>query len=462
MPHYELCKCPTKFEKKIKKYSFLFERRNAKLWQFLSDTGTSNALGSGPIPPAPPQPSNKSRLVGTSFLTDPSSVVRVLGYTIDNLDGPISVQNDFIMVTYDGTVDYKISYKVTDIEGNKPQSSVLIGFYTSNPFVFNQENRLTLISGNKGPSIFCANHCNNFKGSFKCKSTTFIYTAVDADVKVFITVKTIIPKVLIVPFITPDDPFIQYLRSSTFDCCCEKCLCKNRKIAVSITTTTDFVTLIKNPTPCFEAISRFIHEYLDFRSLSITLFEPLVIDPSLYPQSYKFPNVADTTKPGVLVDVTNNSGYAAIRTNGLPNRTYLWTGFNYIGLKLQGIPVINFYKISYEVRFSVIKTNPNTPNIMFSPSIDLQGYYAFFRWKTFPRYDERGLPNGRTSDSFGPFNLNQPLVLSGVFFIDSGQTAFSLIIYNNIPPGNGYTFEFPSPDVAPAITITIESHFPFG
>ena len=448
----------------------LFRRRFADLWQILSFTGESFNKGSGTIKEFPTQPLPVSHLVGTSFLTDPSSPVRVLGYTIDNFNGPIDeLRNSFAMITYNNLVSYKISYKVRDLNGKIPKFPVKIGFYTSNLFLFNQSNRLILICGNKGPSLFNANSDNNFKGSFKCSFINYIYAAVDADVKVILKVKTIIPKIVVIPNITPTMPYIEF----TYLC--------GKKFPVAKTTTKNIVSLFKKPTHCFKKISQFIQKYLDDTSLSITLFNdiPTPSLTNLLDQTssleYKFFYTNDSSTTGVALAQTapritsGSTSYVTIVTNNLPNKGQYWivtfvtkngatistnSHLVPIGIELPAVSMVRFFKVTYSVTMTIFSAGSL---FAYKPSVDLQGLYAR-GWDTFANYDENGKEIGKTSSTFGTKVTGNSINLQGSFIISSNVAAFNLTAYTN--SSNLLYATFPTDINTPPIKITIDLYNP--
>ena len=270
-------------KKKIIKH--LFDKKNAQLWSILSTCGFFQYTGAGVISDIPSPLIPKSILTGISQLSDPESPVRIINFKLDNTGGPIaSIDNGFVMNTYNNLSGYKISYKVVSDNGIPLKSNIKIGFYTSDVFQFNVTNQVFLICGSKGPSLFTTNKCNSYKGSFFCNLINFIYVAVDADCNVIIKVKAIVPKKVIQPKITYDKPIISYFNTarnnSHDDCRCNKAgkYCLNN-IPVAITKFAcelpDAISLIliKKPLPGFRKISTIINKYMDEKSLSITLFD---------------------------------------------------------------------------------------------------------------------------------------------------------------------------------------------
>ena len=414
---------------------FIFKKRYAPLWQILSGVGKSEYIQYGATMDFPEQPSATSKLLGTPFLTDPSSPapVKILAFDLKNIDGPITnIQNKFIINTYNDAVKYKISYKINI--PHRHNSNIKIGFYTSNTFRLNQENKLTLITGSKGPSLFNANKCNNFSGSFICQFISYIYVAVDANVDVQLKIRTIIPEIVIIPNITFDRPHISYIepllsletkegwlpeKCSTFPRVELNC----KKIPVAITKVKPGLILSTKPTHDFKKISKFINKYLNDTALTIILFEPTVSTQSIYPKIYSFGN---NTPNGIGFRSFNPfsdpplNPFLFIDTRNIPERTYYDFG-SYTGLKLippaSPTPGNLFYRISFESSVNVIDF-PQEYGIIAGIRKIQSGKWGGELFRT---ADEFGRPIGVSQIDFGmhlPFNV---IPISGSFLIFSGD-----------------------------------------
>ena len=278
-----------------------------KLWSLLSYTGPLVNKDGGISTDIPAPQKFISNLVGESFISDPSSVVRVVSFTNPGIGEPITT-GGFVLETYSGIANYKISWSFndkTDLSKCKHQN-IRIGFYTSDTFEFDITNNLFLICGNKGPSIFNSNLKSRYRGSFKCKEINRIYVAVDKEIEVHLKVEAIIPPYIKYPTISPNHKvYTKYITISDKHCN------EKKKLAVYTITATDkfFLNLIKRETKCFRKATVIIQNFLNETSLSITLFSPTATDLIVLPDIYRFPELGSYSN----VEVT--ARYSSIITN---------------------------------------------------------------------------------------------------------------------------------------------------
>lgn len=415
--NYNECCCPHDLRQNI------FSKKYSQLWSILSTVGTSFSRGSG-VSDTFPQPLKPvSKLIGTAVLTDPSSPVKILGFTIDTLDGPIqSIQNGFVMTTYSNAVKFKISYKIRKLNGKKPTSNVKIGFYTAPDFRFNRENRLFLITGSKGPSLFKSTKRNKHSGSFVGDFLNNIYVAVDKNVKVYIKVRAIIPEVVVIPLITKVTPYIEYIRVKqrifpvaetilTSDCSSPNC--------------TENTTLVKTPLHCFKQISEFINKYLDDTSLSITIFLDPVSEP-VNTITYMF-------KDKLVIRVPGGGAFAVtpyITTNteslGSTGIYHWWPDKVKEGIKL--IPNANnniFYKITYTVRLLLNFRDSFTYSACVS-SLTLWGGAWYYQTN---HNETTGMADGKTKKQFDNLQYRNEETLTGSFLLSGKEEGFNITVY---------------------------------
>ena len=239
------------------------------IWSILSEVGKFDYFGPEFTTKFQLPASSETRLSGTPFLTDESSVVRVFSFIAENGDGPIIDDGGgFILNTVNDALNFRIKWKINKNSINLIPN-VKIGFYSSNRFTYGITNKLYLICGNKGPSIFNANKCNNYKGSFTCSNINIVYVAADNDVTINLTVQIIVPKKIVTPLLTIGKPVFQYYKTT------------NKKIIpVTKLTLLDQTTLaaISKPLPCFKEEAKYVNKYLNDTALSITLFDQATIN----------------------------------------------------------------------------------------------------------------------------------------------------------------------------------------
>ena len=298
-----------------------------KLWYLLSQTGSLSNFGGGIVTnPLKPQ-KLQSNLIGQSFLTDPSSTVRVVSFNNPGTGEPITT-GGYVLETYNNEAIYQISWTLNNEDDlSKCKSSkVRIGFYTSDDFEFDITNKLFLICGNKGPAIFESTQANAYRGSFRCTQINRIYVAINKDVEVQLKIQVIMPSYIKYPIISEDHQlYTKYITLPT-DRCSEK-----RKIAVYTIKPTDqyLVDLIKQETKCFKKPTKVIKEFLEDSSLLITLFSPINSTRFLLPPTEIYTSV----KIGTINSSLRRSSY--MNTNSLAptgKATYSYLN-DYVGLK---------------------------------------------------------------------------------------------------------------------------------
>ena len=247
---------------------YLDKKQYQQLWSLLSYTGPLDNRGGGPITDIPVPDNPSSNLIGLSFITDPTSVVKVVLFDNPGPGEPI-ISGGFFLETFNNLSGYEISWTLNDKNASKKRkhSKVKIGFYTSDSFEFDTTNKLVLICGNKGPSIFDSTTESGNRGSFKCDFINRIYVAVDKEVEVNLKVTAIIPSVLSFPDITRENYYyIEYFK--IFDGC------NLEKIPIYKIRAIDASTfdLLKTASKKFRTVASVIQNFLEDTSLSITLF----------------------------------------------------------------------------------------------------------------------------------------------------------------------------------------------
>ena len=262
----------------------LFSKEFLGVWDILSYVGTWGYMGPSIIKQFNLPPSSETRLRGISFLTDPSSIVRVFSFDIENTDGPI-VNNDdefpfpFLLDTFSDALIYRIIWKISDAAIS---DNIKIGFYTSDAFDPNITNRLWLVCGNKGPSLFDANKCNNYMGSFICKYLSRLYIAADRDVTIQLRIQIIVPEKKVFPLFFEDKYVYEYYKTQNGLIPVTKSILLLDTGTTDIEGDTDIVTdpstditlETTTPLPCFREASEYVDKYINDTSLSITLFDP--------------------------------------------------------------------------------------------------------------------------------------------------------------------------------------------
>jgi hypothetical protein len=240
----------------------LFSKQYLRLWTLLTYVGPYAPRGEGAIVSSFLLPKNSlSKLRGIGQITDPSSSIRLILFANETLDGPINPINpntQFYLTTYNTAVNYEVSWKISK---NNHCNKTKIAFYSSANFEFKIDNKLELISGNKGVCIFTKN-----TGSFVCEMIKNFYVAVDKNVLVDLEVKIVIPKKVVYP----PPVYTKYIK--IFDKNCKK-----RIIPVYTLQPKSEDFGIKKPTKYFKSEAKLIRRYLDETALSLTLFNPLNI-----------------------------------------------------------------------------------------------------------------------------------------------------------------------------------------
>jgi len=227
-----------------------------QLWSLLAFVGRMLPFSPGIVTDFPLPPSSTSNLFGIPFLTDPQSVVRVLSFTNDNPTGPI-INDGFILETFSSPINMKISWMALN-----PTKNFKIGFYLSDTFFYNQTNRLELICGNKGPSIF---PCR--RGTFISPYVGFLYVAVNEDTSVNVTVRVSIPNQIFSPVVTPEQSYTEFITVRKN--------CKKFNVPVftiRFAEDIDGPFFLKTVSKFFQSAERVIRRFLDATSLTITLF----------------------------------------------------------------------------------------------------------------------------------------------------------------------------------------------
>lgn len=268
-----------------------------------------------------------TNLTGQSFLTDPTSPVMIFTFIRENLNGPI-LNDGFLLNTFNNLLDHRINWEIV----NPNMDHILIGFYSSSNFAFNEQNNLFLITGDKGPSIFDANKCNEFRGSFICQNVVRIYVATNADIQIKLNIQIIVPEIKVSPVITLEKSSIDYYRPNT-------CPPSNQLIPITETKllTEDPLAITNgsiDPFECFVDAATYVSEYLDKTALSILLFDnPIstrdVLEPIIFEKreirtlelgSLRYAgldaNLSDDTAPGKFVTffwVRNHIGFGIPR-----------------------------------------------------------------------------------------------------------------------------------------------------
>lgn len=154
-------------------------------------------------------------------------------------------------------MNYKISWEILSSRKTK------IGFYTSDEFKLGVLNKLYLICGSKGPSLF-----SESVGYFIFTGNMNLYVAVNRDVEVILKVDTIIPKLYFFPTLTPHNEYIKYIVNG------DRCH-KAQKVPLYITFLTRETSFSGRTVPGreFEKLYMEMIKYLEETSLNLTLFE---------------------------------------------------------------------------------------------------------------------------------------------------------------------------------------------
>ncbi len=363
------------------------------LWSLLSFIGKYTLRPGGVVRQFPLPSVSSSKIVGTPYLMDPTSVVRALSFTNENPDGPITavdVNTPFILNTYNESVDFKVSWRIRSCN-----QDVRIGFYSSAVFEFGVTNNLYLITGDKGPALFTKN-----SGSFTCSQIQNMYCAVDQDVMVDIIVQVVIPEKRIYPDPKPGVYYTQYL--------------DNGLPVYTLRTISDQEGL-KKPTKYFECAAEVIRRYLNETSLSITLFDnkPIITKNLLI-------KVPPTT---VFRGIGNNYGanLSSFNTDNQGSYKTDWYFFVNQGLEL---PPFNqtVRKISYNISL--------TSNI-FPYSINAQVTMQWMSngsiWHKHIKLNSAGQEDGEAIINYD--GIPSPYIISGSMLLSNAYSDVNITVY---------------------------------
>lgn len=430
--HYETMKfscCPHLSVHK-KNGIIKFQRPFQRLWKLLEYTGPLSNLGGGVATDFPSPAVPTSNLLGKSFLSDPSSEVRVVDFENLTVGGPI-LTSGFALETYNDTIDYLISWSLSDLEtlDRCSHSIVKIGFYTSDSFEFNVENQLRLICGRKGASIFAATPKNHYTGSFRCRGVARIYVAVDRPVEVRLKVTRIIPPYIIFPEVNVNHPvYTKYLAYPS------KSTCKSNYQSIPVYTIRSldltFRNLILKPTRCFRRAAKIIDHFLEATSLSITLFQPVESRLNLQaPIIYRAPQLESYEI--VLAGALGTSRAQVIVTNQLGIKgTYDALKVGTVQTTKQGIktdvPAGYYPRISYQISTYVLGDSMYSDPIFVS--VQLHDYDRF--WGDLVQFQPAGkaiisYPNQPLFRSDVP----NPKIFEGSFLLGPNVPDFNITVY---------------------------------
>lgn len=401
----------------------IFSSQFLRLWALLFDVGKTGAPSFVGLITTFTLPSKStSTLRGTPYLTDPRSIVRVYSFNNPNLEGPIRNEG-FALETSSEDLDLQISWNIENL-GN--DQNVKIGFYRSNGFVYNTTNTLSLICGDRGPALF-----NRSQGSFRCSQIGLLYVASDRDVIINLEVTVVVPRKRISPLVTPEKPYVKYMK--VYDKCnsCTKWSLPVYKIR-AIQQENAAVIHDKQATSIFKTASQVINKYLRETALSITLFDD---EPNqqlgvlrLMPKQIKtYENVATREyNAGTLSRYVNVS----MNTNDIPDRDDEFANM-YQGIKLtppENSPPGTVPKITFNIEV-------NFPGgLEISASVWVQ-YLTSGRWPTHSRLNEKGevvgdaiFPEDGTKYVLSPYNLH---VITHSFILKEDARDFGITIYYN-------------------------------
>ena len=330
----------------------LFTKQFLPLWFYLYQTGITQYKGGFETKKILTPPTPVSKLVGTSFLTDPNSIVRVVSFEALNLDGPITTEG-FQLDIFSSALILQVEWKIAPLNRHKSRNNtsvsdtpkgacrtdgVKIGFYTSDDVRYNTTGNLFLICGDKGPAIFntgtsggASSVPNTMKGSFTCKSYSRMFVALDADVQVFLKVTSRRPKVYSFPTLSEGEVYTKYLRVQS------KCgdtfrlpVFTYRLIAP------DFIEIDKQPSELFSTTAAIIQAFMMLTSLTLMFWdEPVEEVPAGLQLQQVPPRVPYTIPETVSSQITRYIVHSPVTTSFEEDRTGTWSD-DYIGLKLYG------------------------------------------------------------------------------------------------------------------------------
>ena len=408
--------------KRSKDGTIIFSDQFKKLWFMLAFTGTIVNKGGGIGTNIPKPIALTSFLKGNSFLSDPTSIVRVVSFVLSDTDGPI-ITDGIVLETYSDAPNFLISWKITGKHKTHNNSNVRIGFYTSDIFQFQLTNNLYLICGNRGPSLFDANNTNCYRGSFECQSIPRFYVAVDKEVNVKLKVTAIIPKKRKFPIVTYEMPYTKYINISN---------CKDIRTLIPVYTLTvpdpNSINIIKAPVKKFVQISRLIQRYLDLTSLTITLFQEQQRFKLLNMNNKKFGvNQAVRTEvyenvPVIITQTAFDKYFnASLSSQNIPVRTD-WD-IVYQGIKLFPDATTAAIKIDYKfstlVRFNT-EFPPGPINIRLRVTAQWMDYFRFWHYHTM-------VNETLAITEFPPFSSQT--TVQGSFMLKPDALDFNLTVY---------------------------------
>ena len=409
----------------------IFAPEFIRLWSLLNDVGkASPPTFVGKITDFSLPRESKSSLVGTPYLTDPSSIVRVYSFKNLTLNGGISngpISNEgFALDISNEDLYYKISW---NIRNNNNKNNVKIGFYRSNGFTYNTTNNLALICGDKGPALFTRS-----EGSFTFEGISQLYVATDAEVTVDLEVSVVIPKKRISPLVTKCDPYIGYITVCDGSTKWELPVYKIKSIRQGYFRMED-----KRATSMFKDAVKVIHNYLRRTALSLLLFddEPGEEVPSRLEQRIGSrlmqSQIKTYTNVGTRVYAPSIADYVTVgmNTNDIgPDKIDEFARVH------QGIKLERPENVSNDTvpRISFRILTGKTPNNLGKVFVGIiVSYYINWRWPTHYRLDNQGNVVGDAiypEDSEAMFiNIGDGLEHS--FILKNDATDFSITVYYN-------------------------------
>lgn len=390
----------------------IFNHKFLCLWALLDDLGKANPPSFvGTITDFILPTDSKSVLVGTPYLTDPTSLVRVYSFKNNKFSGPVT-NDGFSLDMFSEDLFYKISWSIRENSNN-----VKIGFYKSNGFTYNTVNTLALICGDKGPALF-----SESTGSFTFEGISQLYVASDADVTIDMEVSVVIPKERISPLVTEDKPYVEYITV------CNKCR-KWRLPVYKIKSVKEANRRMedKQATSMFKQAAKVITEYLMRTALSIELFDD--------DKEAKLQLMQNEIKRYTTVDTrvysTSITSFMTVgmNTNNIgPDKTDEFARVHQ-GIKLErpeNISNNTVPRISFKITTGQISSNLGS---VFASVV--VSYYTSWRWPTHSRLDNQGnVVGGAVYPENGSLlTVNIGDTIEHSFILKGDATDFSVTVY---------------------------------
>ena len=295
----------------------------------------------------------------------------------------------------------------------------------------NVENKLVLITGSKGPSIFKAS--SKGRGSFICGKLTNIFVATDSNVRVYLRVRAIVPKKIKIPKLAPGRPYPISIKTGD---------CNDNLVVVAqqVLIPNENGLAIQIPTPDFVRAAKFINRFLEDTALSLTIIDD--DDAAVTPQQVL---VLDYAPIRTFYSPTRWSDYASILTDDINDQTYYYLG-SYQGIsiaeRIRGLPPppsgrIPFYIVSFTAVVRLTTSLSNPPAVTARTQFLIMWGGSF--WSTLrqinPTTGTDGGPAILPPESQAPVSIpyNTDFTISGSLALSRYQPDFNITIYFNIP-----------------------------